>query len=36
MSEEIFRISKDRERAKDLFEMAGERLELLRCMVIKL
>jgi len=27
--EEIFRISKDKERAKDLFEMAKERLELL-------
>ena len=27
--EEVFRISKDKERAKDLFEMARERLELL-------
>jgi len=30
MDEEIFRISKDKERAKDLFEMAKERLELLK------
>ncbi len=28
--EEIFRISKDRERAKDLIEMAEERVEMLR------
>jgi len=30
MDDEIFRISKDKERAKDLFEMAKERLELLK------
>jgi hypothetical protein len=30
MDEEIFRISKDKERAKALFEMANERLELLK------
>ena len=30
MDEEIFKISKDKERAKDLFEMAKERLELLK------
>lgn len=30
MDEEIFRISKDKERARDLFEMAKERLDLLK------
>ena len=30
MDEEIFKISKDNVRAKDLYEMAGDRLELLR------
>jgi len=30
MDEEIFRISKDKERAKDLFNMAKERLKLLK------
>ena len=30
MEDEIFKISKDKERAKDLFEMAKERLELLK------
>ena len=30
MDEEIFKISKDKERAQDLFEMAKERLELLK------
>jgi hypothetical protein len=30
MNEEIFKISKDKERAKDLFEMAKERIEMLK------
>ena len=30
MDEEIFKISKDKERAQDLLEMAKERLELLK------
>jgi len=30
MDDEIFKISKDKERAKDLFDMAKERLELLK------